>query len=92
MGAFDAGEEIVVKTVKFGFARDAGASAVLSNVVRYADRGDAPTADVLDASRRLVALDRYERYARTKRRRASDRFDVGIGTLGGDVGAVEQLM
>ena len=44
------------------------------------------------ALRRLVALDRYERYARTKRRRASDRFDVGIGTLGGDVGAVEQLM
>ena len=44
------------------------------------------------ALRRLVALDRYERYARTRRRRASDRFDVGIGTLGGDVGAVEQLM
>ena len=40
-----------------GFAHEHGASAVLSNVVRYADRGDAPTADVLDASRRLVALD-----------------------------------
>ncbi|MGB8652789.1 MAG: DNA polymerase III subunit alpha, partial [Mycobacteriales bacterium] len=40
-----------------GFAHDAGASAVLTNVVRYADRSDAPTADVLDASRRLVALD-----------------------------------
>ena len=40
-----------------GFAHDAGASAVLTNVVRYADRADAPTADVLDASRRLVALD-----------------------------------
>jgi hypothetical protein len=42
--------------------------------------------------RRLTALDRYERYARTRRRRASDRFEVGIGTLGGDVGAVERLM
>ncbi|MCW2585511.1 MAG: polymerase subunit alpha [Frankiales bacterium] len=40
-----------------GFATEAGASAVLTNVVRYADRSDAPTADVLDASRRLVALD-----------------------------------
>jgi error-prone DNA polymerase len=30
---------------------------VLTNAVRYADRSDAPTADVLDASRRLVALD-----------------------------------
>ena len=30
---------------------------MLTNVVRYADRADAPTADVLDASRRLVALD-----------------------------------
>jgi error-prone DNA polymerase len=40
-----------------GFSREHRAAAVLSNVVRYADRSDAPTADVLDASRRLVALD-----------------------------------
>ena len=40
-----------------GFARAEHASAVLTNVVRYADRADAPTADVLDAARRLVALD-----------------------------------
>ena len=40
-----------------GFARTERAPAVLSNVVRYADRRDAPTADVLDAARRLVALD-----------------------------------
>ena len=39
------------------FAHDSSASAVLTNVVRYADRADAPAADVLDASRRLVALD-----------------------------------
>src|SRR3954470_24701269 len=41
-----------------GFARSAGLGAVLSNAVRYADRRDAPVVDVLDASRRLVALDR----------------------------------
>ena len=35
-----------------------GWSAVLTNAVRYADRLDAPTVDVLDAARRLVALDR----------------------------------
>jgi error-prone DNA polymerase len=39
------------------FADEARAPAVLTNVVRYADRSDAPTADVLDAARRLVALD-----------------------------------
>ena len=40
-----------------GFAAEVRATAVLANVVRYADRSDAPTADVLDAARRLVALD-----------------------------------
>ncbi len=41
-----------------GVARTAGLGAVLTNAVRYADRLDAPTVDVLDAARRLVALDR----------------------------------
>ena len=41
-----------------GLARRAGLGAVLTNAVRYADRLDAPTVDVLDAARRLVALDR----------------------------------
>ena len=40
-----------------GVARRAGLGAVLTNAVRYADRLDAPTVDVLDAARRLVALD-----------------------------------
>jgi error-prone DNA polymerase len=40
-----------------GVARQAGLTTVLSNAVRYADRRDAVTVDVLDASRRLVALD-----------------------------------
>ncbi len=39
-------------------AREAGLGTVLSNAVRYADRRDALTVDVLDAARRLVALDR----------------------------------
>jgi len=41
-----------------GLARAAGLGVVLTNQVRYADRMDAPTVDVLDAARRLVALDR----------------------------------
>jgi error-prone DNA polymerase len=40
-----------------GLAREQGLGAVLSNAVRYADRTDAPTVDVLDAARRLVPLD-----------------------------------
>jgi error-prone DNA polymerase len=39
------------------FAAEEGVPVVLSNAVRYVDALDAPTADVLDASRRLVALD-----------------------------------
>lgn len=40
------------------FAAEVGLPVVLSNAVRYVDALDAPTADVLDAARRLVALDR----------------------------------
>jgi error-prone DNA polymerase len=40
-----------------GVARQAGLATVLTNAVRYADRRDAVTIDVLDATRRLVALD-----------------------------------
>ncbi|HSK28039.1 MAG TPA: PHP domain-containing protein, partial [Jiangellales bacterium] len=40
-----------------GLAGEAGVPAVLTNAVRYAERRDAPVADVLDAARRLVALD-----------------------------------
>ena len=39
-----------------GIARTAGVTTVLTNAVRYADRLDAPTIDVLDAARRLVPL------------------------------------
>ncbi|MBL1099810.1 DNA polymerase III subunit alpha [Streptomyces coffeae] len=40
-----------------GFAADQGVRAVLSNAVRYADPGEGPVADVLDAARRLVPID-----------------------------------
>ena len=39
-------------------AAEVGLPTVLTNQVRYAERRDAATADVLDAARRLVALDR----------------------------------
>jgi error-prone DNA polymerase len=38
------------------FAAEAGVPVVLTNAVRYVDALDAPTADVLDAARRLVPL------------------------------------
>jgi error-prone DNA polymerase len=38
-------------------AQEENLGAVLTNAVRYADRADAPTVDVLDAARRLVPLD-----------------------------------
>ena len=41
-----------------GLGRREGVGTVLTNAVRYADRRDAPTVDVLDAARRLVVLDR----------------------------------
>ena len=39
------------------FGAASGVPVVLTNAVRYADRGDAPAADVLDSARLLVALD-----------------------------------
>ncbi|MBA2560592.1 MAG: PHP domain-containing protein, partial [Propionibacteriales bacterium] len=40
-----------------GVAAAAGIEVVLTNAVRYADRSDAPTVDILDSVRRLVPLD-----------------------------------
>ena len=40
-----------------GFARDQGMTVVLTNAVRYSEQDAAVTVDVLDAARRLVALD-----------------------------------
>lgn len=44
-----------------GLATEAGLPAVLTNAVRHARPEDAPVADVLDAARRLVPLDRRHR-------------------------------
>ncbi|WP_435886064.1 DNA polymerase III subunit alpha [Streptomyces erythrochromogenes] len=41
-----------------GFAVEQGVLAVLTNAVRYADPGQGPVADILDAARRLVPIDR----------------------------------
>lgn len=64
------GEQLVVEVVShrsqgssahaarmLGLGRSQGLPVVLSNAVRHADRLDAPTIDVLDATRRLVPLD-----------------------------------
>ncbi|WP_328316687.1 DNA polymerase III subunit alpha [Streptomyces sp. NBC_00388] len=40
-----------------GFAAEQGVRPVLTNAVRYADQGQGPVADVLDAARRLVPVD-----------------------------------
>ncbi|GGU55840.1 DNA polymerase III subunit alpha [Streptomyces lavendofoliae] len=40
-----------------GLAAEQGVRAVLTNAVRYADPGQGPVADVLDAARRLVPID-----------------------------------
>ncbi|MGK5533544.1 DNA polymerase III subunit alpha [Streptomyces sp. URMC 129] len=40
-----------------GLALDQGVEPVLTNAVRYADPGQGPVADVLDAARRLVPVD-----------------------------------
>ncbi|MFJ8148260.1 DNA polymerase III subunit alpha [Streptomyces sp. NPDC096094] len=40
-----------------GFAAEQGVRPVLANAVRYADPGQGPVADVLDAARRLVPID-----------------------------------
>ncbi|MFG2625797.1 DNA polymerase III subunit alpha [Streptomyces sp. NPDC048473] len=40
-----------------GFAAEQGVRAVLTNAARYADPGQGPVADVLDAARRLVPVD-----------------------------------
>ncbi|MER5775348.1 DNA polymerase III subunit alpha [Streptomyces sp. NPDC002039] len=44
-----------------GFAVEQGVPAVVTNAVRYADPGQGPVADVLDAARRLVPVDPRKR-------------------------------
>ncbi|MEV5613408.1 DNA polymerase III subunit alpha [Streptomyces sp. NPDC052225] len=55
MGTGHGSLRLAARTV--GFAAEQGVRPVLSNDVRYADRGAGPVADVLDAARRLVPVD-----------------------------------
>ena len=59
------------------FAAEHGVPVVLSNAVRYVDALDAPTADVLDAARRLVPLGRAAR--RPAHRRGLPEVGQGDG-------------
>ncbi|WP_320785079.1 DNA polymerase III subunit alpha [Streptomyces sp. CRN 30] len=60
-----------------GFAAEQGVRPVLTNAVRYADPGQGPVADVLDAARRLVPVD------------ATKELDSGEAWLK-DAGAMER--
>src|SRR4051794_14418787 len=50
-------DSLAVAARMVGFAREHQLEMVLTNAVRHLDHSDAPVADVLDASRRLVVLD-----------------------------------
>ncbi|MFF8728389.1 DNA polymerase III subunit alpha [Streptomyces sp. NPDC015171] len=54
-GTGDGSLRLAARTV--GLAAEQGVRPVLSNAVRYADPGQGPVADVLDAARRLVPID-----------------------------------
>ncbi|MFB7208615.1 DNA polymerase III subunit alpha [Streptomyces sp. NPDC056255] len=54
-GAGPGSLRLAARTV--GLAAEQGVRAVLTNAVRYADAGQGPVADVLDAARRLVPVD-----------------------------------
>ncbi|MFJ7630367.1 DNA polymerase III subunit alpha [Streptomyces sp. NPDC097595] len=54
-GAGPGSLRLAARTV--GLAAEQGVRAVLTNAVRYADPGQGPVADVLDAARRLVPVD-----------------------------------
>ncbi|MFE0173904.1 DNA polymerase III subunit alpha [Streptomyces sp. NPDC059002] len=58
-----------------GFAAEQGVRPVLSNAVRYADPGQGPVADVLDAARRLVPVDP------TKELDGGERWLKGAGDM-----------
>ncbi len=57
-----------------GSARSSRVPVVLSNAVRFADRLDAPTTDVLDAARRLVPLPQEVRRPGTSLRGNAEGF------------------
>jgi error-prone DNA polymerase len=77
------------------FAAEQGVPVVLSNAVRYVDAVDAPTADVLDASRRLVALDLRHVDRRTAEgylKSGKEMADVAEDLVGPDRDATLRLL
>jgi error-prone DNA polymerase len=77
------------------FADETGMPVVLTNAVRYVDALDAPTADVLDASRRLVALDQRHVDRRTAEgylKSGKEMADVAEDLVGPDRDAALRLL
>ncbi len=77
------------------FAAETGVPVVLTNAVRYVDALDAPTADVLDASRRLVALDQRHVDRRTAEgylKSGKEMADVAEDLVGPDRDAALRLL
>ena len=80
-----------------GFAREHGVEAVLTNTVRHLEHSDAPVADVLDASRRLVVLDprhidrvNAEGYLKSGKEMAELADEISMAT--GDEGLGRRLL
>jgi error-prone DNA polymerase len=76
-------------------ATETGVPAVLTNAVRYVDALDAPTADVLDAARRLVPLGQRHVDRRTAEgylKSGKEMADVAADLAGPDRDAARQLL
>ena len=109
--AADGGARVVVEVVHgrgpgeaaragrtLAFAEELGVPSVLTGAVRHADRSDAPVADVLDASRRLVALDarhvdrvNAEGYLKSGKEMADVAAEVGLAAGLGERGGQRLL-
>src|SRR3712207_3567711 len=77
------------------FAAEHGVPVVLTNAVRYVDALDAPTADVLDAARRLVPLDLRHVDRRTAEgylKSGKEMADVAADLVGPDRDAALRLL
>ncbi|MGY1638011.1 DNA polymerase III subunit alpha [Geodermatophilus sp. SYSU D00742] len=77
------------------FAAAEGVPVVLTNAVRYVDALDAPTADVLDAARRLVPLDTRHVDRRTAEgylKSGKEMAEVAEDLVGPDRDAVLRLL
>jgi error-prone DNA polymerase len=77
------------------FAAAEGVPVVLTNAVRYVDALDAPTADVLDAARRLVPLDQRHvdrRTAEGSLKSGKEMAEVAEDLVGPDRDAVLRML